>query len=95
MRWRSELDKLADLPADLDDELTKLHKQFWVSTEKLQEIVSRFRDELDEGLSENDQNIPMNLAWTSLPNGTEKGAILTIDLGGTNLRVCKVVLHGE
>lgn len=94
-RQRSELDKLADLPQDLDDELTKLDKQFWVSGKKLQEIVARFRDELDEGLSKNDQNVPMHLAWTSLPTGKEKGTILTIDLGGTNLRVCKVSLHGD
>lgn len=31
----------------------------------------------------------------SLPTGREKGTCLTIDLGGTNLRVCKVMLHGE
>ncbi|KAH7394059.1 hexokinase-domain-containing protein [Phaeosphaeria sp. MPI-PUGE-AT-0046c] len=94
-RQRSELDRLADLTPELDNELTKLDKQFWVSSKKLQKVVRRFSEELDEGLSENDQNIPMNLAWTSLPTGKEKGTILTIDLGGTNLRVCKVVLHGE
>lgn len=30
-----------------------------------------------------------------LPNGTEKGICLAIDLGGTNLRVCSVELHGD
>lgn len=37
----------------------------------------------------------MNQTWvTSLPTGTERGRFLTIDLGGTNLRVGRVDLHG-
>ncbi|KAF1843884.1 putative hexokinase Kxk [Cucurbitaria berberidis CBS 394.84] len=93
---RSELDKLADLPRELDDELTRLDQDFWVSSQKLKDIVERFRGELDEGLSKDGQNIPMNVSWVpSLPTGREKGTILTLDLGGTNLRLCKVVLHGD
>ncbi len=29
------------------------------------------------------------------PTGNEKGKYLAVDLGGTNLRVCLVILHGE
>lgn len=94
-RQRSEMDKMADLSPELENELTKLDEQFWVYGDKLKKIVHRFREELDEGLSKDDQNIPMHLAWTCLPTGKEKGTILTIDLGGTNLRVCKVTLHGD
>lgn len=37
----------------------------------------------------------MNPTWvTSLPAGTKGGQFLTIDLGGTNLRDCRVDLHG-
>ncbi|KAF2827288.1 hypothetical protein CC86DRAFT_369457 [Ophiobolus disseminans] len=95
--WRqhSELEKMVDLPAELENELNKLDTQFWVSGSELKKIVERFREELEEGLTKNDQNIPMNLAWTGLPSGSEKGEILTLDLGGTNLRVCKVILHGD
>ncbi|CAO2656262.1 Nn.00g050650.m01.CDS01 [Neocucurbitaria sp. VM-36] len=93
---RSELAKLADLPRELDEELTGLDQDFWVSGKKLKEIVSRFREELDDGLSKDRQNIPMNVTWVyDLPTGSEKGTILTLDLGGTNLRVCKVDLHGD
>ncbi|KAH7085486.1 hexokinase-domain-containing protein [Paraphoma chrysanthemicola] len=94
-RQRSELENMADLPKELEDELAALDTQFWVSGEKLREIVQRFREELREGLSRDGQNIPMNLAWTGLPSGKETGQILTLDLGGTNLRVCKVTLHGD
>jgi hexokinase len=94
-RQRSELEKMADLSPELEDELNKLDEQFWVSGDRLKRVVERFREELDEGLSKNGQNIPMNIAWTGLPTGNERGTILTLDLGGTNLRVCKVVLHGD
>ena len=32
---------------------------------------------------------------TSLPDGTDTGLYLAVDLGGTNLRVCSVDLHGD
>ncbi|KAI5980355.1 hexokinase [Pisolithus marmoratus] len=31
----------------------------------------------------------------SIPDGSEKGTFLALDLGGTNLRVCEVNLHGD
>lgn len=31
----------------------------------------------------------------SVPTGTEKGQFLAVDLGGTNCRICLVVLHGD
>lgn len=35
----------------------------------------------------------MNVTWiTSFPSGCETGRVLTIDMGGTNLRVCDVHL---
>lgn len=35
----------------------------------------------------------MNVTWiTAFPNGSEEGRVLTIDMGGTNLRVCDVYL---
>lgn len=38
----------------------------------------------------------MNITWvTSLPTGQESGKYLAVDLGGTNLRVCRVTLNGD
>lgn len=38
----------------------------------------------------------MNLTWVlGFPSGNEKGSFLTLDLGGTNLRVCWIVLAGK
>ena len=38
----------------------------------------------------------MNVTWVlGFPDGDETGEFLTIDLGGTNLRVCWIVLKGR
>lgn len=38
----------------------------------------------------------MNVTWvTGFPTGDEQGRYITLDLGGTNLRVCDVVLASE
>lgn len=95
-RQRSELEAMADLPPELDSALSALDKQFWVGQDRLKEIVNRFREELKEGLEQYDRNIPMNMSWVlGMPSGKEKGTFLALDLGGTNLRVCKVDLHGD
>ncbi|KAF2178026.1 hexokinase [Zopfia rhizophila CBS 207.26] len=87
---------MADLPPELEKELERLDREFWVSKGKLKRIVNRFIEELEEGLQKDGQNIPMNITWVlGLPSGNEKGKFLTLDLGGTNLRVCLVTLHGE
>ncbi|KAI2475690.1 Hexokinase [Pyrenophora tritici-repentis] len=93
---RSELSKMTNLPPSLEQALSHLDQQFWISCPKLKEIVHRFREELEQGLARDGQNIPMNISWVhALPSGREKGTILTLDLGGTNLRVCKVTLLGD
>ncbi|CAG8519376.1 5587_t:CDS:2 [Paraglomus brasilianum] len=55
--------------------------QFTVDHNKLDEIVSHFIKEMRKGL-----NAPVK----SIPNGTETGTYLALDLGGTNLRVCQI-----
>lgn len=87
---------MADLPSELEKELDRLDESFWISGEKLKEIVKRFCQELDEGLAKHHQNIAMHQTWVhKLPSGNERGIFLTLDLGGTNLRVCQITLHGH
>lgn len=93
---RTELKKMADLPSNLEKELDDLDEQFWIPGEKLKDIVKRFREELDEGLAKHEQNIAMHQTWVHrLPSGNERGTFITLDLGGTNLRVCEINLHGH
>lgn len=87
---------MTPLGGDLATEMDRLDKLFWVGREKLKEITSRFVEELEEGLQKDGANIPMNLTWVqALPTGHERGTFLTLDLGGTNLRVCKITLLPE
>jgi hexokinase len=38
----------------------------------------------------------MNLTWVlGTPTGNEKARVLTVDLGGTNLRICDIILKGK
>lgn len=86
------------LSPKLQEELDKFHDEFWVSKDKLEEIIDRFVHELDRGLQADDQEyqIPMNMQWVmDYPSGKEKGEYLAIDFGGTNLRVVKVDLLGN
>ena len=84
---------MAELPEDLRKALDDLEQQFWVSREKLKEISKRFEEELADGLEEDGRNISMNVTWVQgLPTGHEKGSFLTVDLGGTNIRVCYITL---
>jgi hexokinase len=80
----------------LEQHLEDLERAFWVSKEKLKTISQRFQEELEEGLAEDGQNISMNVTWVQgWPTGNEKGSFLTIDLGGTNIRICLVTLSGR
>jgi hexokinase len=81
--------------ASLTQAVSKLDSEFWVSRDKLKQICTRFQQELEEGLAENGGNIPMNVTWVQAwPTGDEKGSFLTVDLGGTNIRICWITLKG-
>jgi len=50
----------------------------------------------DEGLEKNATTMSQIPTYvTAVPNGTEKGLYLAVDLGGTNFRVCSIQLHGD
>ncbi|KUI56426.1 Hexokinase [Cytospora mali] len=83
------------LSPDLEAEFQTLKAAFTVTTGMLKEITYRFQKELEAGLQKPFQNIAMYPTWVfGFPSGQEKGQYLTIDLGGTNLRVCWITLKG-
>ncbi|KPM45196.1 Hexokinase [Neonectria ditissima] len=85
------------MPADhLECLLQELEELFTIDKSSLDKITDRFTSELAKGLSEAGGSIPMNTTWvTALPNGKETGTYLVLDLGGTNIRICKVALKGQ
>ncbi|KAF9468798.1 hexokinase [Collybia nuda] len=73
-----------------------IDRQFQLSQETLVELSKAFLHEFSVGLG--DYNHPMAMIptfVTGVPNGTETGTFLALDLGGTNMRVCEVVLNGD
>ncbi|KAI1311039.1 glucokinase [Mortierella claussenii] len=58
-------------------------------------LVEHFIHELHEGLTR-ENAMPMIPTYVyELPKGDETGVILSLDLGGTNLRVCRTTLSGN
>ena len=87
---------LADVPEHLCDQIKKLEEQFVVDQAKLKEITELFVSELEQGLTKEGGDIPMNVTWCmGFPTGSETGTYLALDMGGTNLRVCEIQLPEE
>ncbi|CAO1630321.1 unnamed protein product [Parajaminaea phylloscopi] len=70
--------------------------EFQLDTNDLQSLVGRFHELMDYGLTNDGADMAMIPSFvTGVPDGTEKGTYLALDLGGTNLRVCAVKLLGD
>ncbi|KAF8165126.1 hexokinase [Crassisporium funariophilum] len=70
--------------------------QFTLDERNLAELTKAFLHEFGLGLAEYGRPMAMIPTFvTGVPDGTETGTFLALDLGGTNLRVCEVVLNGD
>ncbi|KAI9730640.1 MAG: hexokinase A [Claussenomyces sp. TS43310] len=87
---------MADVPKDLLQEIKRLEDMFNVPQAKLKAVTDHFVSELTKGLTVEGGSIPMNPTWCmSFPTGYETGTFLALDMGGTNLRVCEIILTNE
>ncbi|KAF7313096.1 Phosphotransferase [Mycena kentingensis (nom. inval.)] len=78
------------------DHLRKYESLFTLTPQRMRMIVEAFKDTLELGLEKHKQIVPMIPTFVfGWPTGQEKGNYLSVDLGGTNLRVCLVTLEGE
>ncbi|KAK4704421.1 hexokinase, partial [Phenoliferia sp. Uapishka_3] len=82
--------------------LQDIERSFDLPTAKLKEVLDQFLWEYKKGLAElptdetRDTFTPMIPTYVHhVPNGSETGTFLALDLGGTNLRVCQVKLLGD
>nr|GAT53802.1 glucokinase [Mycena chlorophos] len=74
----------------------QIHDSFQLKPDALVELTGQFLDEFNVGLSGYGHPMAMIPSFvTGVPDGTETGTFLALDLGGTNMRVCEVVLHGD
>lgn len=81
------------------DEVLETLKAFDLSNEDIEEIMNLLRQDFDKGLSadENERaESPIKMLPTyvrAIPDGTESGDFLALDLGGTNFRVLLISMH--
>lgn len=69
---------------------------FDFTTEQLKAAVKQFQKLADDGLARDGAAMTMIPTYvTDVPNGSETGTYLALDLGGTNLRVCSITLNGD
>ncbi|KAG8925270.1 glucokinase [Tulasnella sp. 418] len=88
--------QLSNLPEATRDELARIEKQFELNDERLRIIVDQFVSDFRKGLGKYGEPMAMIPTFvTGVPNGTETGTFLALDLGGTNLRVCEITLNGD
>ncbi|OAA62471.1 glucokinase [Niveomyces insectorum RCEF 264] len=80
----------------LEAETKRIVAQFEYSDEDVNIGVKEFLRELNDGLGPQGSSLSQIPTFvTAVPNGTEKGLYLAVDLGGTNIRVCSVRLNGD
>ncbi|KIK99707.1 hypothetical protein PAXRUDRAFT_131530 [Paxillus rubicundulus Ve08.2h10] len=78
------------------DVLRTIHDQLTISDDTLLNITRTFLREVTDGLSSYGHPMAMIPTFVKgVPDGSETGTFLALDLGGTNLRVCEVTLHGD
>ena len=65
-------------------------KAFEITTEGMGEVSSRLTKEFNKGLEREGDDVKVKMLVTyvhSLPDGSEEGDFLALDLGGSNFRV--------
>ncbi|EFX02334.1 glucokinase [Grosmannia clavigera kw1407] len=80
----------------LAQETKSIVARFEYSDDAINAGVKEFIVQMTEGLEAHGSSLSQIPTYvTAVPNGTEKGLYLAVDLGGTNLRVCSVRLNGD
>ncbi|OCL05118.1 hypothetical protein AOQ84DRAFT_441649, partial [Glonium stellatum] len=80
----------------LAEEAQRVAAEFDFPAEGVRKAVKEFIREMDEGLQKDGTELSQIPTYvTAVPNGTEKGLYMAVDLGGTNFRVCSIQLHGN
>ncbi|KAI4712699.1 hypothetical protein J4E89_002968 [Alternaria sp. Ai002NY15] len=80
----------------LANQAKRVAAEFDFDDNAVNKAVKEFIREMDEGLEKEGTEMSQIPTYvTAVPNGTEKGLYMAVDLGGTNFRVCSIELHGN
>lgn len=75
--------------------IENLKTEFTVSAAGLNSIVAAFQGAMTDGLAGKKSSLKMLPSFIAKPTGREKGSVVAIDFGGTNVRILQAVLDGE
>ncbi len=89
------MNKITSEPDSRDKFLSFLDAQFTIPMSDIQPVIKEFHSEMKKGLAGYPGSLKMLPSFSRRPTGTEKGRFLTLDLGGTNLRILAVELDGR
>ncbi|TRY90528.1 hypothetical protein DNTS_002656 [Danionella cerebrum] len=85
-----------------DDQVKKIDKYLYAmrfSDETLRDVMARFRREMENGLGrDTNPTATVKMLPTfvrSIPDGSEKGDFIALDLGGSNFRILRVKVSHE
>ncbi|MFA5262566.1 MAG: hypothetical protein WC378_01990 [Opitutaceae bacterium] len=79
---------------DLNTYLTQLRRDLVLSVEELERISVAFQGAMAAGLAGKPSSLKMLPSFIGLPTGKERGNVVAIDFGGTNVRVLDAELDG-
>ncbi|XP_015121109.1 hexokinase type 2 isoform X1 [Diachasma alloeum] len=95
----SDGDESLGEPLDVTPQIKDACKGLVLSDEQLRLVMQRLTHEINRGLAKETHEEAIVKCFTTyvqdLPNGTEKGNFLALDLGGTNFRVLLITLDGH
>jgi hexokinase len=79
-----------------EDPIDSLLQELTVNSSQLQNILKNMSSEFKKGLAKDGEQMKMIPSHVvKLPTGEEHGAVLALDMGGTNFRVLVVNLEGK
>lgn len=75
--------------------LVHLEALFSISINDIRDMISRFHEDMQNGLADKDSSLKMLPSFVDVTTGREQGKFMALDLGGSNLRVLLVTLNGK
>lgn len=90
---------MSNMPSVSSEVRNIIDPELVISDKTLQEVMIKFEREIKKGLRKATHRSAETKCFVTyvqnLPNGTERGRFLALDLGGTNFRVLLIHLKGE
>ncbi|KAK9303723.1 hypothetical protein QLX08_004717 [Tetragonisca angustula] len=83
----------------IDEKIRDICKELILTDDQLRMVMQKLDDEMNKGLSKATHDDAIVKCFPTyvqdLPDGSEKGNFLALDLGGTNFRVLLITLEGQ